>query len=178
MFCYNQLMKITMQPAISLDGFIAKLDGDSETWVNQADEARYQEVVQRAGAVITGRTTYEQYKTDFDDYEGVTVFVCTTNSNLKDTKTVKYISGSAQELIRSITANYGFSSLIVCGGGEINGLLATAGLVDEIVISIQSKVIGEGIPLFGRFKPKLDLELISVDETIPGVVQNHYLVRK
>ncbi|MDB5169414.1 MAG: dihydrofolate reductase [Candidatus Saccharibacteria bacterium] len=177
MFCYTQGMKLIMQPAISLDGFIAKLDGDSESWVNQADEARYQQVVRDAGAVIVGRTTYEQYKTDFDSYDDVVVFVCTNNKEFTDTSNVKHLSGNAIEIVDAIKSNHSFNEVIVCGGGEVNGMLADAGLVDEIVISVQSAVLGEGIPLFGIYKPRLNLELISVDQQIPGVVQNHYLVR-
>jgi dihydrofolate reductase len=178
LFCYTYLMKITMQPAISLDGFIAKLDGDSETWVNPADEARYQAVVERCGAVLVGRTTYEQYKAGFEEYRNVTVFVCTTNPSYADTEKVKFLRGSAQEILAAIETDYNFEELVVCGGGEVNGLLASAGLVDEIVVSVQPAVLGEGIPLFGSHKPNLKLELVSTNQDIAGVTQNQYKVLK
>ena len=57
-------MKTIMYPAISLDGFIAKPDGDSFSWVNQEDEARYDEAVKRYGCVLAGHKTYEEYKED------------------------------------------------------------------------------------------------------------------
>lgn len=164
-----------MQPGTSLDGFIAKLNGDSDTWVNPADEERYQQVVERCGAVLVGRTTYEQYKEDFDAYENVMVFVCTSKTKQADTDSVKYVNGSAKDIVEKIES-HGFKELVVCGGGEVNGLLASAGLVDEIVISIQPVVLGEGIPLFGSHKPDLKLELLSVNQDIPGVIQNHYKV--
>lgn len=171
-------MKITMHPAISLDGFIAKLDGDSYSWVNQEDEKRYEEEVKRCGAVIAGRTTYDQYKEDFYAYgKDVTVFVCTNDKSQKDSGNVKFLNGSPNDIIQTIE-NLGFKELIVCGGGEINGILAEAGLVDEMVISIQSVILGEGIPLFGSKKPSLKLELLTVNQDIKGVVQNHYKVVK
>jgi dihydrofolate reductase len=169
-------MKTIMQPAISLDGFIAKLDGDSYSWVNPNDEARYQDVVERCGCVLVGRKTYEEYIDDFKAYKSVTVYVC-TNSHPKDKESVKYISGDPQELLKTIEQD-GFSEVVICGGGEINGLFASAGLVDEIVVSMQPVVLGEGIPLFGSFKPSLKLELISGNEDIKGVTQNHYKVIK
>ena len=88
----------------------------------------------------------------------------------------KYLRGDAKEVIESIRSTYGFEELVVCGGGEINGLLAVAGLVTDIVVSIQPAILGEGIPLFGSHKPNLQLELISVNQDIPGVTQNHYHV--
>lgn len=165
-----------MQPATSLDGFIAKLNGDSESWVSPADEARYQAVVKACGNVLVGRKTYEQYKADFDDYGDVLVFVMTTNESYKDTGHVKYLRGDAKEVVESIRSTYGFEELVVCGGGEVNGSLAAAGLVTDIVISIQPAILGEGIPLFGSYRPDLQLELVSVNQGIPGVIQNHYRV--
>ena len=64
--CYNEFMKITMQPAISLDGYIALPGGDSSSWVNPADEERYNQEVERCGCVLVGRTTYQEYKDGFD----------------------------------------------------------------------------------------------------------------
>jgi dihydrofolate reductase len=175
---YDLAMKVTMQPAVSLDGYIAKLDGDSYSWVNPADEKRYQEVVKRSGAVIVGSSTYNQYKEDFDAYgDEVTVFVCSSKVKPEDSGNVKYVRGEPKELIKHIS-QFGFDELIVCGGGEVNGLLAEANLIDEIVISIQPAVLGEGIPLFGKYHPQLNLELLSVNTNIPGVVQNHYIVSK
>jgi dihydrofolate reductase len=51
-------MKTIMQSSMSLDGYIAKLDGDSDRWVNPADEVHYQEVVERCVCVLVGRKTY------------------------------------------------------------------------------------------------------------------------
>lgn len=171
-------MKLVMQPAISLDGFIAKKDGDSYSWVSQADEARYTAAVEKCGNLIVGRTTYEEYKSDFDAYENVRIFVC-THKVLDDAKpdgNVHAVSGTATEIIDSIEAEFGVTEMIVCGGGEINGLFAISGLVTDIVISIHEAVLGEGIPLFGSYQPQFNLELISTNHDIKGVVQNRYKV--
>ena len=58
----------------------------------------------------------------------------------------------------------------------MNGLLADAGLVDEIIVSIYSVTIGEGIPLFGSRKPTMKLELLETTNEIEGIVKNHYKV--
>lgn len=169
-------MKLIMHPAISLDGFIAKKDGDSFTWVNQEDETRYQREVERCGFVLVGRKTFEQFREDFDR-PGVVTFVCTNQPGFEDSDAIKYLSGSGQE-IRQKLEYFGCKEVIVCGGGDLNGKLAADGVIDEIVISVQPAVLGEGIPLFGSYKPALKLELLSSNEDIPGVVQNHYRVMK
>lgn len=170
-------MKVTMHPAVSLDGFISRSDGDSSSWVNEADEERYEKAVRQAGCVITGRTTFDQFREDFDAYEGVTIFVC-SNENRQDTDNIKYVRGRAEEIINNIEENYTFDELIVCGGGEVNGMLAAAMLVDELVVSVQPVALGEGTPLFGGHKPALNLKLVSTNEDIKGVTQNFYRVLK
>ncbi len=174
-FAIIQNMKVTMLPGISLDGFIALPNGDSYSWVNQADEARYSASVERAGCILVGNTTFQQYREDFNSRKNVINFVCTNGDKPEDTDTVKYMSGTPKEILDKIKA-YNFDELIVCGGGEINGMFASAGLVDEIVVGIQPVVLGEGIPLFGSYKPRLNLELVSVNQDVEGVVQNHYRV--
>lgn len=164
-----------MQPALSLDGFVAKPDGDCYSWVNEADEARYEDAVAKAGCVIVGRKTYEQYIADFPSKSGAVTFVCTSNATDKDTEKIKFVHGTAHEIAQKI-ADHGFAEAIISGGGEINGLFADAGLVDEIVVSIHSTVLGSGIPLFGTYHPTLELELLSSNQDIAGITQNHYRV--
>lgn len=171
-------MKVTMYPAISLDGFVAKPDYD-DSWISDEDNDRYEQKVIECGCLLVGRKTYELFQDWFDNFGNgrVIVFVCTTDSKYKDKEKVKFVQGSAKEIINKIE-KYGFDELIVCGGGEINGLIAKAGLVDEIIVSVQPIVLGAGIPLFGSYKPELELEVISYNEDIKGIIQNHYKVVK
>jgi dihydrofolate reductase len=125
--------------------------------------------------VLVGRKTYEEYIDDFRAKKDTQIFVVTNRSGDEDKPSVKYIHGSADEILSTIERN-GFSKVIVCGGGEFNGLPASAGRIDEIIISIQHVILGEGISLFGSFKPILNLELVSSNEDIKGVTQNRYKV--
>lgn len=170
-------MKIILYPSITIDGFIANLDGECYSWINPADEERYEDVVVRCGCVIVGRKTYEQYKSDYPSKKDVVTYVCTSSHIYQDEERMKFISGSPQEMLSTIEKD-GFSEAVLCGGGEVNGLFASAGLVDEIILSINPHCLGNGIPLFGSYKPRLSMELISSNNDIEGVVQNHYRVIK
>lgn len=164
-----------MYPAVTLDGFIADPNGECYSWVNDEDEADYTQAIAKAGCVLLGRKTYEQYPDDFPPKSGATAFIWTTHENLQNQERVKFVRGTAQEVLRQI-ADAGFSRVIVGGGGEVNGSLAEAGLVDEIIVSIYSVTIGEGIPLFGSHKPTMKLELLETTNEIGGIVKNHYKV--
>ena len=166
-------LKVIMYPALTLDGFIADLNGECYSWINDEDEACYIQAIAKAGCVLLGRKTYEQYPHDFPPESGATAFIWTTREDLQDQEKVKFVRGTAQNVLQQI-AEAGFSEVIVGGGGEVNGSLAEAGLVDEIIVSIYNVTIGEGIPLFGSHKPKLKLRLLGTINEIDGIVKNHY----
>jgi dihydrofolate reductase len=168
-------MKTIMYPAITLDGFIADLNGECYEWISEEDEKGYDNAIAKAGCVLLGRKTYEQYIDDYPLKNGATVFVWTTHSDQQDQSKIKFLRGTPHEVMEQI-ADYGFSEVVVSGGGEVNGSLAEAGLIDEIVISIYNVTLGEGIPLFGSHKPKLKLKLLSSKQEIEGITKNHYVV--
>lgn len=168
-------MKVIMRPAVTLDGFIADLDGECYSWVDPDDEARYEKALLQSGCELVGRKTYEQYIDNYSARTEVTTFVLTSQDTFIDTDKVKFVSGSPQEICNTIR-DYGFSELLFCGGGELNGFIASAGLIDEIIMSIHSIILGSGIPLFGSYKPRLNLKLLSTEQSTNGVVRNHYKV--
>lgn len=57
----KSISKVLFYPAICLDGFIAKLDCDSN-WVTEEDEQIFAQEVQRACWFIVGRKAFEQYR--------------------------------------------------------------------------------------------------------------------
>ena len=170
-------MKVVMYPAITLDGFISDLNGECDSWLNEADEKAYNDAIAEAGCVLMGRKTYEQYIDDFPPDRKAITFVYTSRTDQKDEGNIKFVRGTPAEVIKQI-ADHGFSKLVVSGGGEVNGALAEAGLIDEIVIAIYNLTLGKGIPLFGSHKPKLNLKLLSTSQKIEGIMTNHYRVVK
>ncbi len=170
-------MKAIMYPAVTLDGFIADLNGECYSWISDEDEENYTQAIAKAGCVLLGRKTYEQYPEDFPPKSGATAFIWTTNADQQDYERVKFVRGTPQEVLQQI-ADHGFSEVIVGGGGEVNGSLAEAGLIDEIIVSIYNVTIGEGILLFGSHKPKLKLKLLETTNEIEGIVKNRYEVMR
>jgi dihydrofolate reductase len=166
-------MKITLRPSVTLDGFIADLNGECYSWINPDDEVRYDTAVKQSGCELVGRKTYEQYKNDFDAREDIVTYVYTNQPKFENTPNVKFIGGSAEDAVSQIEKD-GFSNLIISGGGELNGLLAEAKLIDEARLSIHPVLLYNGIPLFGSYKPKLNLELVESNTDVQGIVQATY----
>jgi dihydrofolate reductase len=169
-------MKVIMYPAITLDGFIADLNGQCYDWINDEDETDYDEAIASAGSVLVGRKTYDQYLEDFPKSHAIT-FVYTHETKQTDQDKIKFVRGTPGEVIEQIES-FGLTELIISGGGEVNGAFAEAGLVDEIRVSIYNVTLGEGIPLFGAHKPKLQLKLLATTPGPSGIIKNHYQVIK
>jgi len=168
-------MKVILAPAVTLDGFLADANGECYTWINPADEARYNKRRSEIGCELVGRKTYEQYKDSYDMQSNVTIYVYTSKTSYADTPRVKFISGDIHTALSHIK-NDGFTTVLVSGGGELNGVLASAGVINEIFLSYHPLTLGKGIPLFGSYNPQLSLELLSTNQDVPGVVQHHYRV--
>jgi len=168
-------MKLIWNPALTLDGYIAKIDGDSD-WVSDEDGEAFWKLIQQSGCVIVGRTTYEQYKGDVFPVPGATTFVQTSRMDgTEPQEGVEFVTSSPQELI-SILEQRGFTQAVLAGGGETNSRFAAAGLVDEIIANVYPMIFGDGIKLLSGCA--LKLELLDVQQLPGGIVQHHYKVVK
>ena len=118
------MRKIVLALAMSLDGYIARENGDVD-WLAMEDLSEgadeMKEFFASVDTVLTGRKTYEKG--------------------------------------------------LEMSGGELAQTFFEHGLIDEIILGIQAKIIGSGIPLFLPHKQQTDLELISIKTRKSGSVQ-------
>lgn len=89
--------------------------------------------------------------------------------------------------VETLNTEFGFDTLLIEGGGVINGMFLKAGLIDELSLLIYPGIDGlSGMPSIFEYKGEKDelpaegqaLELISVDELGEGVVQMYYKFHK
>lgn len=170
-------MKIIWNPAVTLDGYIAKLDGDSD-WVSEEDSTSFHNLIRQCGCVIVGHRTYEQYKGDVFPVRNATTFVWSRASQERQREQgVEYVRGRPDELI-NVLAQRGFRQTVLAGGTRTNSAFVAAGLVDEIIANIYPLTFGEGIKLIDGPECQLTLALIDSKALSHGVVQHRYKVVK
>lgn len=69
---------------------------------------------------------------------------------------VGYLRGDLHEGLRTLRHEYGVEAVVCEGGPHLNGMLFAAGLVDEIFVTIGSRIVAGDAPLTMVHGPQLD----------------------
>ncbi len=162
----------------SLDGFIAREDGDLG-WLTKFENRQirdaFRKFMKSIDAVVIGRGTFEKVLTyPFWPYT-THVFVLSTTlkripDHLRDKVTV--LSMRPKKLMSRLSRE-GCSTIYVDGGRVIQRFLEDD-CIDELIVTKAPVLLGSGIPLFGRLKK--DIQFTHVRTTVypNGLVRSHY----
>lgn len=176
-------VKASVYIATSLDGFIARTNGDLD-WLTGAESAPteedygYQEFIDTVDTIVMGRNTFELTST-FDPwpYSGKKVVVLSSGSPAIPphlTESVEWLSLPPQQLVERL-ADQGATHLYVDGGKTIQGFL-NAGLINELIITRIPVLIGTGVPLFGPLDHDIELDTVATRQFENGFVQSRYRI--
>ncbi|HEY6102213.1 MAG TPA: dihydrofolate reductase family protein [bacterium] len=163
----------------SLDGFIARLNGDLDFLPpGGGEEHGYDAFMATVDAIVIGRNTFEKVLT-FDEwpYGTRTVIVLSTRPiELPRIRgaVVERMSGSPQEIAGRLAAR-GARHVYVDGGITIRRFLR-AGLIQRMIITRVPVLIGEGIPLFGVLPHDIRLQHVETHQYASGLVKSEYVV--
>jgi dihydrofolate reductase len=179
--------KIIVYIATSADGFIARPDG-SVDWLdrprpkgNYGMGAFYQSI----DTTLWGRKTYEM-ALDFQK-KGVpgAAFDTKVKNYVFTRSLLQSVAPAGVELV--IEPMKAFATRLrqkkekdiwIMGGAGIIASFLDEGEIDEFMIHVIPKFIGEGIPLIAPARRTVPLKLISSTKFTDGVVKLHYAVRK
>jgi dihydrofolate reductase len=178
--------KIIVYIATSADGFIARPDG-SVDWLerprpkgNYGMGAFYKSI----DTVLWGRKTCDM-ALDFQK-KGVpgTAFDTTVNNYVFSRSLapspapagVEFVTEPIKAFATRLREKKGKDIWMMGGAGIIASFL-DAGEIDEFMIHVIPKFIGEGIPLIAPARRAVPLKLISSTKFPDGVVKLHYAVR-
>ncbi len=166
--------------ACSLDGYIAKPDGDLGWLVEVPNETGsdygFSAFMKNVDAVVMGRATFDAVA-EFSEWPYVKpVFVLSHSL-----ESIPRARKGKAELMRGdpagITAELngrGFRNLYVDGGKTIRSFLE-ADLIDEMIVTWVSKVIGGGFTLFGAIGVERVFEIRKAEILNDFFVQCHYV---
>lgn len=174
------MSKLILYIAISLDAFIAPLDG-SVTWLedfsNPEDDYGYRKFYNGIGTLIMGANTYDQILSfgEWPYAPKLSYVLSSSERPTPDNAEVRFFAGEVQNLLSWLKGRSD-QDIWLLGGGDVNSQFIGQGLVDEYIISIMPVFLGSGIPLI-RDIPGQSLKLLSTTTYPNGVVQQHYTTR-
>jgi len=173
--------KVSVFIGTSLDGFIARTNGDMDWMQGPGGEGGgdygYESFGARIDAIVMGRKTFEKVLT-FGTWPYQKPVIVLTHRPLqiplKLRKEVEIMAGAPKEVVERLVKR-GLLRLYVDGGQTIQEFL-TAGLVHELIVSRLPVLIGTGIPLFGPLQADIRLKLLETRAFSGGMVQSAYEV--
>lgn len=173
-------VKISVYIAASLDGFIARKNGDLD-WLPADDvggeDFGYAEFMSTIDYVVMGRKTFEKVLTFGGWHYSQKVIVLTSRDLTippELANKVEALQLSPRELVHEM-GRLGAKGIYLDGGVTIQRFLRES-LVDEMTITTIPVLLGEGLPLFGELEKDVRLELVNSESFKNGFVQNKYKI--
>ena len=175
------MRKIKVYIAASLDGYIARPDGDLD-WLTKYPitpeiNYGYNEFFDSVDTVIMGGKTYRDIL-NMDviyPYESKTTYVITRNiiNSPKDNR--YFITDNVIDEISELKTQQGKDIWLV-GGGELITMMLNANLVDEMQICYVPVILGTGILLFPNNPKESTWKLVGSDIYDSGSIKVNYVI--
>jgi dihydrofolate reductase len=168
-------MKVSVFIGTSVDGFIARPNGDLDFLPAGGGEPHgYNEFMASVDALVIGRNTFETVLA-FPEWPYGDKRVVVLSSRPLDFSTVRggvveQMAGAPAEIVARLAAS-GVQHIYVDGGITIQRFLRAA-LIQRLVITRVPVLIGEGIPLFGALPRDLRLRHIATQHYPSGLVKS------
>ena len=171
-------MRILLMMASTLDGIVAKNSNHNADWTSKADKREFIAETKKHGVIIMGLNTYKAIGKPLPGR--LNLILTPTPEELKD-KTIpgalEFFAGSPLEVVSHLKSR-GFETAILGGGPYTNSSFLKAGLVDEILITIEPKLFGDGMTFAKGNDLDLNLELIEAKPIGDSAVHLRYKVIK
>jgi dihydrofolate reductase len=167
--------------ATSLDGMIARPDGDIGWLVNrpvpEGEDFGYAAFMDGIGALVMGRVTFDKALT-FPEWP-YPVPVVVMSRSPADVTVPAHLEGRARvtdatpEVILADLGAQGVARVYVDGGQVVRAFLAGR-LIRRLIVTVIPVLLGEGRPLFGHGAGDIDLTLVAARHWPNGFAQLEY----
>lgn len=177
-------IRVSVFIAPSVDGFIARPDGDV-AYLSEFEpiagggDGGYTAFFNTIDVLVMGRGSFEKVLTfDWPYQDKPVVVLSKTLTEVPEALrgSVRIESGSPQAVLTTLTQE-GYRHAYLDGGKVIQSFLRE-GLVDEMTLTIMPILLGEGVPLFGGLGHDIALRLLENRVWPNGFVQSKYQVVK
>lgn len=196
------MRKLMMKMSITVDGFIAGVNGEMDWVFKTGDEASKTWAVgicRTAGLHIMGRKSFQTmapywptstdvFATPMNEipkavftrngFKGIDAGQTTNAAQSPAAASwaeARIFDGDLAEGIRQLKAEPG-NPILAHGGSEFMRSLIATGLIDEYHLAIHPVALGSGLPIFTNLVKPLSLKLVDVKAFPGGVIGHTYHV--
>lgn len=173
------MKKIKLYIAASIDGYIARSNGDLDWLMKYPITSElnygYDDFFASIDTVVMGGRTYRDI-INMDviyPYESKTSYVITRNLVNLEKNNIHFVTENIIETISRLKDESGKDIWLV-GGGELIVMLLQQDLVDEMIITQIPVILGNGIPLFLNNQKESKWNLENSIQYKNGVLQMTY----
>ena len=170
-------MQVILFAAQSLDGWITRQDQPGDGFASAADRDHFRAELAECDACVMGAATYVQSRDRLDPRRRPELrrVVWTRRPEAYAAEAVpgalEFTAEAAVDTAARLLAD-GRRRCALLGGGRVNAVWLAAGLVDELRITVESRIFGYGVPLADAratcIPPELLLELREARSLAPG----------
>jgi dihydrofolate reductase len=166
-------MKIILMMAMTADGKIAKTSDHFPDWTSREDKKYFFETTKKHGVILMGEKTFRTFPKPLPGRLNV---VFTLEKNPPEMEDVKWVSGDEKKVLEELES-MGYKSAILGGGAYLNTQFLKKKLIDEVWLTIEPKIFGDGLGIFGGDFNQ-NLKLVSVEKINESSVVMKYEVVK
>ena len=168
--------------ATSVDGFIARPDGDIDWLMEQStggEDHGYEDFIATVSGIVMGRHSFEKALSFPSWPYSLPVLVMsktiqTPPEQLPDKVRISRLEPAG--LMEQLAAE-GWKRIYIDGGRVIQSFLR-ADLIEDMILTRIPILLGEGIPLFAATDRDIKLKLLKTKSFPSGLVESQYRVLK
>lgn len=159
------MSKIVLVAATSINGKITNgHQEDSFLWTSSGDKKYFSKLIKSSDLVIMGRQTYLVNRSKFDLTRKPLRLIITHHPQDFSQSTIpnhlEFTSSTPNQIINRYSKKY--KQILIVGGAQINSLFLKENLIDEIYLTIEPLVFGQGKNLLKNIYLSRKCKLISL----------------
>jgi len=165
-------MKVFIIASLTANGMIGKSSGHlSLDWTSREDKRLFVSLTKEAGIMVMGSSTFATIGKALPERRTI---VYTSRPESITVPGIETTKESPKELVTRL-ASEGAQALAVCGGSAIYSLFIDAGVVDELYLTVEPVIFGQGIPLL-KSSNDAKLSLIESRTLSEQTILLHYRI--
>ena len=152
--------------AMTLDGKIARYSGHASNWTSKEDKKHLHKIEDSCDVMVVGRKSYELAQKPLSQ-RNVVVFTRSVEATRQESARLLFLNPQNVDFVKfAVGKNY--SRVCVLGGPEIYSYFLDHNLLDDLYITIEPLVFGEGLGLFNKPVETKNFKLKSVEKLNKG----------